>query len=46
MRCQVESFIMMIKFKYGDKIVLSTLLDNNAYMKYDKLNTHREDITD
>ena len=33
----------MVKFKYGEKSVISTLLDKNAYMKYYKLNTHRED---
>ena len=33
----------MVKFKYGEKSVMSTLLDKNTYMKYYKLNTHRED---
>ena len=34
----------MSKFKYGEESVMPTLLDNNTYMKYDKFNTHREDI--
>ena len=44
LHCQVKSFIMMRKFKYGEESVMPTLLDNNTYMKYDKFNTHREDI--
>ena len=44
LRCQVKSSIMMNKFKYEDESVMPTLLNNNTYMKYDKFNTHREDI--
>ena len=42
-RCQVESSIMMIKFKFGNKSVMSSLLKNNTYTRYEKFNTHRED---
>ena len=37
---------MMSKFKFGEKSVMSSLLDNNTYMRYDKFNTHREDSID
>ena len=42
-RCQVESSIMMSKFKFGEQSVMSALLENNTYMKYEKYNTHKED---
>ena len=42
-RCQVESSIMTSKLKFRKKSVMSTLLDNNTYMKYENFNTHRED---
>ena len=42
-RCQVESSIMMSKFKFGEQSVMSALLENNTYMKYEKFNTHKED---
>ena len=34
---------MMIKLKFGDKSVMSSLLENNTYTRYEKFNTHRED---
>ena len=33
---------MMIKFKFGKQTVMSALLENNTYMKYEKFNTHKE----
>ena len=34
---------MMSKFKFGEQSVISALLENNTYMKYEKYNTHKED---
>ena len=34
---------MMNKFKFGEQSVMSTLLENNTYMKYENFNTHKED---
>ena len=34
---------MTSKFKFGEKSVMSELLENNTYMKYEKFNTHKED---
>ena len=38
----MESSIRMSKFKYGEKSVTLTLLDNNTYIKYKKIITYRE----
>ena len=40
--CQMESSILTRKVKCRDKITISTLLDNNTYIKYKKCNTYRE----
>ena len=42
-RCQVESSIMMSKFKFGEQSVMPALLENNTYMKYETFNTHKKD---
>ena len=34
---------MMSKFKFGEKSVMSVLLENNTFMRYKKSNTHKED---
>ena len=34
---------MTSKFKFEEKSVMSELLENNTYMKYEKFNTHKED---
>ena len=44
--CQVESSIMISKLKNEEKFVMSNLLNNTTYIKYDKFNTHREDSID
>ena len=33
----------MMRFKFGKNSVMSVLLKNNTYMKYEKFNTHKED---
>ena len=33
----------MSKFKFGEQSVMSALLENNTYMKYEKFNTHKDD---
>ena len=41
--CNVELELRVGKFKYGEKIIMHTLIENNTFLRFNKYKTRQED---